>query len=117
MSPVAAFILGLLIFITFMIVGTAYTMGRLNHKIQRRVFQTVERAIIGGILIGTVGMFQPWSLDLYRWGFLVLLLATLFYIVWSHVIPKGIEDEGAERRARWLLGKEDASDLPPIDAG
>jgi phage shock protein PspC (stress-responsive transcriptional regulator) len=54
----------------------------------------VEYAAMAGILAGIVAMFQPWSLALYRLGFLLLFMATLFYILWSHISPMITEELG-----------------------
>jgi hypothetical protein len=32
-------------------------------------------------------MFQPWLFAGYRFGFLLVLFATLGFIVWSHITP------------------------------
>jgi hypothetical protein len=34
-----------------------------------------------------VGMFQPFLVDLYRYGFLLLLLSTVLFIIISHMTP------------------------------
>jgi len=38
-----------------------------------------------------VGMFQPIMIDLYRYGFLLLLFSTLGFIIFSHMSPKDAE--------------------------
>jgi hypothetical protein len=53
----------------------------MSHK----TYRLVERTIITLMLIGMVGMFQPFSVDLYRYGFLTLLLSTILFIVISHL--------------------------------
>jgi hypothetical protein len=40
------------------------------------------------MLLGTLSMFQPWFLDGFRAGFLLLLGSTLAFILWSHVTPR-----------------------------
>ncbi len=45
----------------------------------------LERIMIGGILLGVIGMFQPWVFGLFGWGFLVLALSTLGFTVISNV--------------------------------
>jgi hypothetical protein len=54
----------------------------------RKTYNRVERAIIGLMMIGMLGMFQPFLLALYRYGFLLLLFSTLLFIVISHMTPK-----------------------------
>lgn len=61
----------------------------LNHNIPERVYRPIELTIIGGIILGVIGMFQPWSFGAYRYGFLLLLISTLAFILWSHIIPRG----------------------------
>ena len=63
----------------------------LNHTIETRLYISIERVIIGGIVLGIISMFQPWSFPVYRYGFLLLLLSTLSFILWSHITPKGIQ--------------------------
>ena len=61
----------------------------------KKTYSLVERALIALILLGIVGMFQPLVIDLYRYGFLLLLFSTLGFIVFSHVSPKDEEPEAA----------------------
>ena len=61
----------------------------LNNEVPRPIYQMIERIIIAGIVLGVVGLFQPWSFFVYRYSFQVLLIATLLFILWSHIIPKG----------------------------
>jgi hypothetical protein len=63
----------------------------LNQNIAPRPYRLVESLLIAGIVLGIVGMFQPWLHVLYKYGFLVLLVSTLGYILWSHITPKGIQ--------------------------
>ncbi|HEX6384134.1 MAG TPA: hypothetical protein VF177_05655 [Anaerolineae bacterium] len=81
------FVAIILVFVTLIwLVASA-----LNHNISRQVYRPIELTLIGGIILGIVGMFQPWSFVLYRYGFYVLLLSTLAFILWSHVIPRGVQ--------------------------
>ncbi|HEC23006.1 MAG TPA: hypothetical protein ENI95_08825 [Chloroflexi bacterium] len=61
----------------------------LNNNVSHRLYRIIEAIIIAGIVSGVVGMFQPWAFILYRVGFHVLLISTIAYIMWSHIIPKG----------------------------
>ena len=54
----------------------------------RRAYARAERVIIGLMLLGIVGMFQPFAIGLYRYGFLLLLFSTIMFIIISHVTPK-----------------------------
>lgn len=69
----------------------AFVAGLLNHNIPREVYRPIELTLIGGIALGILGMFQPWFFIAYRVGFFVLLFSTLGFILWSHVIPKGVQ--------------------------
>ncbi|MEO5886416.1 MAG: hypothetical protein ABIQ77_02035 [Anaerolineales bacterium] len=60
----------------------------LNDNIPRQTHQLVERVIIFGIVGGVIGMFQPWWFLAYKYGFSVLLISTLSFILWSHIRPK-----------------------------
>jgi hypothetical protein len=60
----------------------------LNNNIPEQVYRPVERLLIGGIVLGVVGMFQPFAVVLYTIGFIVLLISTIGYIFWSHIIPR-----------------------------
>jgi hypothetical protein len=72
-----------------------FVSNRLNFRISTRTFQLFERISIGGIVLGIIMMFQPWVFELFRYGFFLLLLSTLFFIVWSHVTPSLPEDDVA----------------------
>jgi hypothetical protein len=63
----------------------------LNENIASRPYRLIESILIAGIVVGVVGMFQPWLYILYKFGFLVLLVSTLGYILWSHVAPKSFQ--------------------------
>jgi hypothetical protein len=82
----AAIILAFITLITF--VAT-----RLNHKISAKTYRMIEYVIIGGIIIGIIGMFQPWIFGLYQVGFFALFFSTLGFIMWSHVVPQGVHHE------------------------
>lgn len=65
----------------------------LSHKIPERIYQPIERVIIAGIILGIIGMFQPWVFVFYQIGFFLVLISTLCFILWSHVKPLGIAPE------------------------
>lgn len=74
------------IILTFIALIVA-TGSLLNHRIPERAYRPVERLLIAGIVLGVIGMFQPWALIFYQVGFMVLLISTLGFILWSHIIP------------------------------
>ena len=75
------------IILTFITLITL-TASVLNDNIPRRTHHSVERIIIFGIVGGVIGMFQPWWFLAYKYGFSVLLISTLSFILWSHIRPK-----------------------------
>jgi len=87
------FTIGLIAFLLGFGFFIAFVSGRLSGNISPQLFGTVEKLLIGGILVGAVGMFQPWILMGYRAGFYLLFFSTLAYIVWSHITPS-LKDEG-----------------------
>ena len=78
------FVAIILTFITLIVLVASV----LNDNIPRRTHHLVERIIIFGIVGGVIGMFQPWWFLAYKYGFSVLLISTLSFILWSHVRPK-----------------------------
>lgn len=50
----------------------------------RRTHRILERIIIAVMLLGIAMMFQPWTIDLYTWGFHLVFFGTLAFIVISH---------------------------------
>lgn len=68
----------------------AFVSSLLSHNIAPHVYRPIELTIIGGIVLGIFGMFQPWWFQGYRIGFFVLLFSTLSFILWSHVVPRGM---------------------------
>ena len=49
------------------------------------LYSLVTRASITGIILGIVGMIQPFIFELFKYGFLLLLISTLSYIVVAHI--------------------------------
>ena len=56
--------------------------------------RNIERVAIALIVLGIVGMFQSANIDFYTWGFHVLLVGTLVFIVISHVVPRNENGTG-----------------------
>ena len=61
---------------------------RYNNKIPYRTYRPIELIIMAGIIVGVVCLFQPWHIVSYEYGFLLLLISTLLFILWSHVVPQ-----------------------------
>lgn len=51
----------------------------------RKTHRLLEGSVIGAMILGFIGMFQPWEIDLYHVGFVLLLVSTLVFIVVSHI--------------------------------
>lgn len=64
-----------------------FVASRLNDNIDPNRYRPVELALIAGIVLGAAFMFQPWFFPLFKWGFLLLLVCTLGFILWSHIRP------------------------------
>ena len=89
----------LMIFIAIILFYAAaiwYLAYRLNGRISSRVFRIIEALLIGGIILGIVGMFQPWFFPAFRYGFYLLLASTIGYIAWSHISPAPPASRAAE---------------------
>ena len=86
----------LLIFISIIIFYASlvwYLAYKLNGRIAERTFRMIEYLLIGGIILGIIGMFQPWIFSAFRYGFYLLLASTIGYIAWSHITPAPTIDE------------------------
>ncbi len=84
--PFLTFFIGIILVFIFSINVTARV---LNNKVSRRLYKTIEAFVMAGIVLGIIAMFQPWVFVLFRYGFLLLFISTLAFIVWSHVTPRG----------------------------
>jgi hypothetical protein len=87
----------LLIFIAILLVYILFIIivgSMLNNNVPQRIYKIIESILIAGIVLGVVGMFQPWVFSAYKYGFVLLLISVLLFIVWSHVAPKGDNLQG-----------------------
>ena len=67
-----------------LIIGVIVTLA--SQIIKREIWlKTVERLVILGMMIGILGMLQPWNIWLYENGFYVLGISTLAFIVVLHI--------------------------------
>jgi hypothetical protein len=78
----------LAILMAFIFFGVVFPSLLLSGKVSQRIYGLIEKVIMAGILLGVIGMFQPWAHLGYRVGFHVLLISTLAFIVWSHITPQ-----------------------------
>lgn len=78
------------------IVFIVFMARLLSGRISARLYTVIERILIAGILLGVVGMFQPWIMLGYRIGFQVVLASTLAFTVWGYVMPKSAHETGED---------------------
>jgi hypothetical protein len=81
----------------------------LDNNISPRAHRIIEQILIVGIVLGVVGMFQPWIFEGYKYGFVLLLISTLSFILWSHITPK--RELRQEEVATGPLGESVQGDL------
>lgn len=75
--------------IILMFMAVIVFLGKLLHlRVAETPYKIIEYVFIAGIVLGIVGMFQPWVFGLFRIGFFVLLGSLLGFMVWSHVAMK-----------------------------
>jgi len=84
-SFITVFLAILMAYIFFVVVAASIL---LSGRVPQRVYGLIETVIIAGVVLGVIGMFQPWIHLGFRIGFHLLLLSTLAYIVWSHITPR-----------------------------
>lgn len=53
--------------------------------------QFLERMAILGMMTGLLGMFQPWQINFYEYGFYILGISTLTFIIVSHIPSRPTE--------------------------
>lgn len=90
------FVLIFVSIVLFFIILIWLVASLLNNRIPERIYRPIEWATIAGIVLGIIGMFQPWTFAGYRYGFMLLFFSTLAFILWSHVVPKGVHADQLE---------------------
>ncbi len=92
---VLIFVAIILTFIAFIVV----VASMLDNNISSRIHRIIEQILIVGIVLGVVGMFQPWLFEGYKYGFVLLLISTLCFILWSHITPRRevLQEEAGSR--------------------
>jgi hypothetical protein len=65
----------------------------LTNRISEKIHRIINFVLIFGILSSIIMLFQPFSIELYRRGFPVLLVSLLGFILWSHIIPRQMPEE------------------------
>lgn len=76
-----------------------FLSNKLNFRVSDKAYNIIEKITIAGIVVGIVFMFQPWVFVLFRYGFYLLLVSTLAFIVWSHITAAPPVDELAGETA------------------
>ena len=97
-NPLLSGIPFLLVFISIILFFMSFIWwlsNRLNFRVSDKTYQIIEKIFIGGIVLGIIMMFQPWVFVFFRYGFYLLLLSTLAFIVWSHITAAPPIDEFA----------------------
>lgn len=82
--PFFAAFVGILLLFILLIFMVAL---RYNGKVPGRCYSGIEYTIIAGILGGIICLFQSFSFVPYRYGFVLVLVSLLSFILWSHVVP------------------------------
>lgn len=90
------FILTFISIILFFITFIALISSLLSDRIAPLPHGIIEKIIIFGIVAGIFGIFQPWVKAFYSYGFMLLLISTLLFILWSHIQPKRIRMQESE---------------------
>jgi hypothetical protein len=88
--PFIAFFASLLL---LFIMSVALLGVRFHLIVPNRTHRAVEFTIIASILVGIVGLFQPWQISPYTYGLSLLLFSVLAFIVWSHVAPRSNRED------------------------
>jgi hypothetical protein len=68
----------------------AWLAAVLNNRIPATIYTPILNLLIAGIVLGVVGMFQPFLFVLYQIGFGMLLFSTIGYIAWGHISPRSV---------------------------
>jgi len=67
-----------------LVIGTIGTLA--GQVIQKNyIARVIERMTVVGMMVGILGMLQPWQIWLYENGFYVLAISTLAFIIVSHI--------------------------------
>ncbi len=64
---------------------------RLNHNVPPKIYTPILNVLIAGVVLGVIGMFQPFAFVFYQIGFGMLFVSLIGYMVWSHIVPKGVQ--------------------------
>lgn len=92
---VLIFVAIILAFIAFIVV----VASMLDDNISSGIHRIIESILITGIVLSVVGMFQSRLFEGYKYGFILLLISTLCFILWSRVTPRRevVQEEAGSR--------------------
>ena len=87
-AHVAIFVtVALMVILTFIYVGVNFVSRLLRERVPLGLYRAIEYTIIACIIGGVLCVFQPWSLTVYRFGWMMLLVVFFLFITWGHVVP------------------------------
>jgi heme A synthase len=81
---VAVFVAVLLLYALVIVLVVRHYNGRIPNRAHSPILGVCMAGIVGGVIM----LFQPFHIVGYRFGFVLLLISTLAFILWSHVLPK-----------------------------
>ena len=100
----------LLIAIPFLFIFVAIILGYMSvivivgkilaNRVPEGIHKVIEYVFMAGIILGIIGMFQPWVFALFKISFLVLLASTLGFILWSHVAFRRVQRQSGQEAGR-----------------
>lgn len=61
---------------------------KLNHNVTPSAYSPILNIFIAGIVLGVIGMFQPFLFVLYQIGFAMLFISLIGFMIWGHIIPR-----------------------------
>ena len=76
----AGYTLGVLALVAGVIATITSLVWKKTHP-----FKLIEQVAVIGMFIGILGMLQPWDIKLYEYGFVILGICTLVFIVVIHI--------------------------------
>lgn len=65
--------------------STSLTRGIAEKRKKRRVINTIEIVGMGIMIAGIILLFQPFDIQLFKWGFPFLLIGYTVYNVFAHI--------------------------------
>ncbi len=106
-------------FITYIYVAFVFVVAlyRIFTFLPRQAISFITRAGVVGIMMGLAGMIQPFTPDLFRPGFYLLLLSTVTYSVVSYVRPSSSASASRELMEEMPVSISAAEGALPTNGG